>query len=64
MLAVAFILLVSKMTHKPVHVDITVSYNHKTGKVFLQLKIVCRSSLETSTVDRDSVGQNALEILK
>lgn len=52
------------MTHKPVHVDITVSYNHKTGKVFLQLKIVCRSSLETSTVDHDSVGQNALEILK
>lgn len=63
MLAVAFILLVSKLIHKPVHVDVTVSCNHETVKVFLQLKTVRCGSLETSTVDNDSVGQNSLEIL-
>lgn len=61
MLAIAFILLASKLIHKPMHVDHTVSWLYET--VFLQLIIVHCGSEETLMVDNDSVRQNPLEII-
>ena len=61
MLAVAFMLLVSKLIHKPMHVDHTVSRLYET--IFLRLKIVHCGSEGTLTVGNDSVGQKPLEIM-
>lgn len=61
MLAVAFLLLISKLIPKPMHVDHTVSWLYET--IFLQLKIVHCGPEETLMIDNDSVGQKPLEII-
>jgi len=61
MLAVAFILLVPKLIHKPMPVDRTISWLYET--MFFAIKVVPCGSEETLMVDNDSVRQNPPEII-